>query len=61
MSPLISLMQDQVDAVRLLGVRAGFLNSSQSLDEARLIERKTASGELDLLYVARRGFLPKVS
>ena len=51
-SPLIALMQDQVDALRALGVRAGFLNSSQSLDERRLVEAEFTAGELDLLYLA---------
>ena len=51
-SPLIALMQDQVDALRALGVRAGFLNSSQSLDERRLVEAEFLAGELDLLYLA---------
>ncbi|MDX3852687.1 DNA helicase RecQ [Streptomyces sp. AK02-01A] len=51
-SPLIALMQDQVDALRALGVRAGFLNSSQDLDERRLVEAEFLSGELDLLYLA---------
>src|SRR5690242_21172477 len=37
-SPLIALMQDQVDALRALGVRAGFLNSTQDLEERRLVE-----------------------
>ena len=51
-SPLIALMQDQVDALRNLGVRAGFLNSTQDLDERRLVEAEFCAGELDLLYVA---------
>jgi ATP-dependent DNA helicase RecQ len=51
-SPLIALMQDQVDALRDLGVRAGFLNSTQDLDERRLVEAEFAAGELDLLYLA---------
>ncbi|MFF4222810.1 DNA helicase RecQ [Streptomyces abikoensis] len=51
-SPLIALMQDQVDALRALGVRAGFLNSTQGLDERRLVEAEFAAGELDLLYLA---------
>jgi ATP-dependent DNA helicase RecQ len=51
-SPLIALMQDQVDALRTLGVRAGFLNSTQDPDERRLVEQEFAAGELDLLYVA---------
>jgi ATP-dependent DNA helicase RecQ len=51
-SPLIALMQDQVDALRALGVRAGFLNSSQDLDERRLVEAEFLTGQLDLLYLA---------
>ena len=51
-SPLIALMQDQVDALRDLGVRAGFLNSTQGLDERRTVEAEFAAGELDLLYLA---------
>ncbi|MBO0827895.1 MAG: DNA helicase RecQ [Streptosporangiales bacterium] len=51
-SPLIALMQDQVDALRDLGVRAGFLNSSQDHDERRLVEAEFLAGELDLLYLA---------
>ena len=51
-SPLIALMQDQVDALAEVGVRAAFLNSTQSFDEAMRIERKVRNGELDLVYVA---------
>jgi ATP-dependent DNA helicase RecQ len=51
-SPLIALMQDQVDALRALGVRAGFLNSTQDLDERRLVSAEFRAGELDLLYLA---------
>ncbi|WP_300008811.1 DNA helicase RecQ [Pseudonocardia sp.] len=51
-SPLIALMQDQVDALRALGVRAGFLNSTQNPDERRDTERAYLDGELDLLYLA---------
>ncbi|QLH19902.1 DNA helicase RecQ [Streptomyces sp. Rer75] len=51
-SPLIALMQDQVDALRNLGVRAGFLNSTQDLDERRMVEAEFLAGELDLLYLA---------
>jgi ATP-dependent DNA helicase RecQ len=51
-SPLIALMQDQVDALRALGVRAGFLNSSQDPDERRLVEAEFLTGQLDLLYLA---------
>ncbi|WP_112273432.1 DNA helicase RecQ [Lentzea terrae] len=51
-SPLIALMQDQVDALRALGVRAGFLNSSLSWDERRMVEAEFVNGQLDLLYLA---------
>ncbi len=51
-SPLIALMQDQVAALTEAGVRAAFLNSTLSLDEARDIERRLLAGQLDLLYVA---------
>jgi len=51
-SPLIALMQDQVDALRALGVRAGFLNSTQDFDERRFVEQAFVAGELDLLYLA---------
>lgn len=51
-SPLIALMQDQVDALRALGVRAGFLNSTQDLEERLLVEAEFLAGELDLLYLA---------
>jgi ATP-dependent DNA helicase RecQ len=51
-SPLIALMQDQVDALRALGVRAGFLNSTQFPDERRAVEAAFVAGEIDLLYLA---------
>ncbi|SCG45776.1 DNA helicase RecQ [Micromonospora coxensis] len=51
-SPLIALMQDQVDALTAVGVRAGFLNSTQDLDARRQVERAFVAGELDLLYLA---------
>lgn len=51
-SPLIALMQDQVDTVRAAGVRAGYLNSTQTPDERAETERALVSGELDLLYLA---------
>src|SRR5689334_1628828 len=54
-SLLIALMQDQVDALRTLGVRAGFLNSTQDLTERRRVEQAFVAGELDLLYVAPEG------
>ncbi|MEU2666354.1 DNA helicase RecQ [Micromonospora sp. NPDC007220] len=51
-SPLIALMQDQVDTLTAVGVRAGFLNSTQDLDARRVVERAFVGGELDLLYLA---------
>ena len=51
-SPLIALMQDQVDALDALGVRAGFLNSTQTPDERRQVEAALLDGTLDLLYLA---------
>lgn len=51
-SPLIALMQDQVNALHQLGVKAAFLNSTLSIDEARLVEHQLQQNELDLLYIA---------
>jgi len=51
-SPLISLMQDQVAALKQAGVRAAFLNSTLTAETARAIEAQLLRGELDLLYVA---------
>ncbi|WP_422785361.1 DNA helicase RecQ [Ruicaihuangia caeni] len=51
-SPLIALMQDQVDSLAALGVRAAFLNSTQDPAQRADVERAYLSGELDLLYLA---------
>lgn len=51
-SPLIALMQDQVASLRQNGVRAEYLNSSLSNHEARQVESRVLSGEIDILYVA---------
>ncbi|MGH6960202.1 MAG: DNA helicase RecQ, partial [Dongiaceae bacterium] len=51
-SPLIALMQDQVEAMRQLGVRAAALNSNLAYAEALRVERQLRAGELDLVYVA---------
>jgi ATP-dependent DNA helicase RecQ len=51
-SPLIALMHDQVAALRQLGVRAAFLNSSLEAREAQAVRKDFSSGKLDLLYVA---------
>jgi len=51
-SPLIALMQDQVDALRQVGVNAAFLNSSLDFRAVVETERSLLRGELDLIYVA---------
>jgi len=51
-SPLIALMHDQVDALQALGVRAGFLNSSQDRGEQAAMQADFLAGKLDLLYLA---------
>jgi len=51
-SPLIALMQDQVNAMHELGVRASFLNSTLDAATAADVERALLQGELDLLYIA---------
>ncbi len=56
-SPLIALMQDQVQALRQFGVAAAFLNSAVPFHEQREIEGALKRGELDLLYLARERLL----
>ncbi|GAA4463354.1 ATP-dependent DNA helicase RecQ [Nemorincola caseinilytica] len=51
-SPLIALMKDQVDALRANGIRAAYLNSSQTQEEQQEVVRAARSGELKLLYIA---------
>ncbi len=51
-SPLIALMQDQVNALKEAGVRAAFLNSSLSFGEMQAVEAAVTGGKLDVLYVA---------
>jgi len=51
-SPLISLMKDQVEALRQNGIKAAYLNSSQSGLEQRQVEDDLANGSLQLLYVS---------
>jgi ATP-dependent DNA helicase RecQ len=51
-SPLIALMQDQVDALKELGVRASYLNSTQTWQDAKEVESALRQGQLDLLYIA---------
>ena len=56
-SPLIALMKDQVDGARANGIRAAFLNSSQSPEERDEVMESLLSGQLDLLYVAPERFI----
>ncbi len=51
-SPLIALMQDQVTALRELGVAASYLNSTLTLEEQRHVTQQFARGELQMLYIA---------
>lgn len=51
-SPLIALMQDQVDALLLLGVKAAYLNSSLDAKQARDVEQQLLNNQIDILYVA---------
>ena len=65
-SPLISLMKDQVDALQACGVKAAFYNSSLQSDQARQVLAKLHNGELDLLYIAPErlmsdGFIARLS
>ncbi len=51
-SPLIALMKDQVDALRELGIRAAYINSTLGMGEAWEAEQLMTAGEFDLVYVA---------
>lgn len=51
-SPLISLMKDQVDQLQANGIEADFLNSSQTLEQQQRVQNKLISGQLKLLYVS---------
>ena len=58
-SPLIALMQDQVQALQQTGIRAAFLNSTLSINETQQIENKLLNNQLDLLYIAPERLLGK--
>ena len=61
-SPLIALMKDQVDALRLNGIEAAFLNSTQGWSEQAAILKKIEKGTLKLLYLApESSFIKKIS
>ncbi|MFT7685578.1 MAG: ATP-dependent DNA helicase RecQ [Candidatus Azotimanducaceae bacterium] len=51
-SPLIALMQNQVDALSAVGISAAFMNSTQSMEEIKQIENALRAGDIDLLYIA---------
>lgn len=51
-SPLISLMKDQVDSINDIGIKAEYINSTQSLDEIKEILKRCYDGEVKLLYIA---------
>jgi len=51
-SPLIALMQDQVNALTTMGIRASFLNSTQTFETRQRVEQQLLDNELDLLYVS---------
>ncbi len=51
-SPLIALMQDQVEALKQLGIRAAAINSAMPLDQIRETERAIQNGDIDMVYVA---------
>ena len=65
-SPLISLMKDQVDQLQANGIDADFLNSSQTLEQQQQVQNKLISGQLKLLYVSpekvmTNSFFPLIS
>jgi len=60
-SPLIALMKDQVDALKVNGIAAAFLNSSQSYEEQLIITQKLKNNELKLLYVAPERLLGNIT
>lgn len=55
-SPLISLMKDQVDGLKQIGIKAEFLNSTLTSSRRREIEEELVSNKLDILYVAPERF-----
>lgn len=51
-SPLIALMQDQVSALQVLGIRAAFLNSTLTPDKQRSVAAAMHQGDMDMIYIA---------
>ena len=59
-SPLISLMKDQVETLRANGIEAGALNSNNNVEEDTIIRRKCVSGILKLLYISPEKLLSEI-
>lgn len=59
-SPLISLMRDQVDALRANGIEAVAINSSNTADEDTLIRRRCLAGDIKLLYISPEKLLSEI-
>src|SRR5699024_29479 len=55
-SPLISLMKDQVDSLRPMGIKAEFLNSTLTNKEKNRVERELVSGQVKFIYIAPERF-----
>ena len=55
-SPLISLMKDQVDQLKAMGIEAAYLNSSLNKKQQSEIENKLITGDIQFLYVAPERF-----
>ena len=60
-SPLISLMQDQVDALKSLGIEAAALNSANDFSQETLIRRRCVSGQIKLLYMSPERLSSEIS
>lgn len=60
-SPLISLMQDQVDALKSLGIEAAALNSTNDFSQEALIRRRCVSGQIKLLYMSPERLSSEIS
>lgn len=59
-SPLISLMQDQVDALKANGIAAEALNSNNTIEEDTMVRRKCMTGELKLIYISPERLLAEL-
>ncbi|MCE3399764.1 DEAD/DEAH box helicase, partial [Staphylococcus aureus] len=55
-SPLISLMKDQVDQLKAMGIKAAYLNSSLTQKQQKEVEQELKQGDIQFLYVAPERF-----